>query len=159
MIFEKMHIEGFKVIGISTRTKNSDEMVGKGKIKKLWQDFFSGKVKEKVLGKTSEDIVAVYYGYESDAHGPYNLLLGFKVNENVQPPDGMTAVNIPPQECGVFTSDHGEVHEIIFKTWKNIWDLTEKKEIERKFTYDFELYGERAANPKSAQVEIFISVR
>jgi predicted transcriptional regulator YdeE len=157
MAYQKMKSEGFRIIGIKTRTSNSAEMAGKGKIGPLWKEFMSKGVASKIPGKINHDIVALYYDYESDANGPYSLMIGTKVNKDVKVPEGMVSIEVPAQSYALFTTDQGEIPGIIFKTWKKIWDLSEKTELKRKYTFDYELYGKRASNPKSAQVEIFVA--
>ncbi len=43
---------------------------------------------------------------------------------------------------------------IVFNEWLKIW----KSDLNRTFTADFEVYGEKAQNPNDAEVEIYIAI-
>lgn len=159
MIYHESSIDAFQIIGIKTRTSNSDEMKGAGRIPSLWNTFYSMQILNRIPGKLDQDVVAVYYNYESDANAPYSLLIGAKVKPGTQVPEGMEILNIPTQNYSQFKTKVGEMPGIIFEMWKEIWDLTERSELKRKYSYDLEVYGKNAANPKSAQVDLFISVK
>ncbi|WP_370527302.1 GyrI-like domain-containing protein [Pedobacter sp. SYSU D00535] len=50
----------------------------------------------------------------------------------------------------------GNLNEgIVFQEWTKIWNM----DFPRKYTADFEVYGERAQNPEAAEVDIFIAVK
>jgi predicted transcriptional regulator YdeE len=70
----------------------------------------------------------------------------------------MIAIDVPKDNYAVFQTEKGKIPDIIFKAWQKIWHLTAKKELSRKRTFDFELYDKRAADPNSAQVDIFIAI-
>jgi predicted transcriptional regulator YdeE len=63
-------------------------------------------------------------------------------------PPGMLAMEIPADNYAVFTTDQGEIPGIIMNTWKKIWALESGKEIRRKYGFDYEVYDDRAADPK-----------
>ncbi len=44
---------------------------------------------------------------------------------------------------------------MVFNEWTKIWN----SDLERTFTADFEVYGEKAQNPENAEVDIFIAVK
>lgn len=43
----------------------------------------------------------------------------------------------------------------VWQKWMEIWE----SDIDRTYTFDFEIYGEKAQNPADAEVEIFISTK
>jgi len=45
--------------------------------------------------------------------------------------------------------------EAVAKTWTTIWERD--KELNRKYTYDFEVYGEKSQNGENSEVEIYIA--
>ena len=47
------------------------------------------------------------------------------------------------------------LREIFFGGWTKIWSSN----LDRTFTADFAVYGERAQNPKNAEVDIFVAVK
>lgn len=150
-------IEGFQIIGIKTRTSNQDEMKGAGKIPALWNRFYSEDILGRISGKLTNEIVAVYHDYESDANAPYSLLIGAKVASGSKVPVDMELLSIPAQKYNLFTSNKGEMPGVIFDLWKNIWSLTERSQLKRKYSFDLEIYDERASNPKAAEVDLYIA--
>ena len=64
-------IDSFKVMGLSTRTQNSDEFNEKtSKLPSLWQKFYCSDL------AANATIFGVYSDYESDANGPYTVTAG-----------------------------------------------------------------------------------
>lgn len=147
-------MESFQVIGIKTRTSNSEEAKGNGKISKLWGQFFSKKTLAKIPKKLDGDIIAIYYDYESDSSGPYSLLVGAKVAPGTKAPRGMETLQVPAQEYRQFVSAKGEMPGVVIDAWKQVWTT----DMKRKYSYDLEVYGEKARDPKSAQVDLYISL-
>ena len=72
MIMEILSVEGFKIYGLKTRTKNADEISSSGKIPALWAKF----TKEFYDGKS--EIYGVYCSYENGVNGLYDLFIGTK---------------------------------------------------------------------------------
>jgi len=155
---EEVQIESFQIIGIATRTTNSEEMGSHGKIPRLWEKFYKDQIVSKIPNKIDHDIVAIYYNYESDASGAYSVLIGQKVHANTEAPIGMVALNVPLGTYSKHNSLIGKMPMIVVDTWKKIWELTEKGVLQRKYTFDFELYDSRSRDPNSSQVDVFISV-
>jgi predicted transcriptional regulator YdeE len=54
-----------------------------------------------------------------------------------------------------FTAKGNLNQGIVFSEWSKIWSM----ELDRKYTADFELYGEKAQNRENAEVDIFIALR
>ncbi|MFZ3229127.1 MAG: GyrI-like domain-containing protein [Pseudobdellovibrio sp.] len=151
--------DAFRVIGISIRTKNSAELSGHGKIGPLWNEYISKSISEKIPDKINYETIAVYYDYETDATGYFSMLIGAKVKPNTTPPTGMVAIDIPAQTSEVITSDKGEMPAVIISAWQQIWLKTEQNELNRKYSFDYELYDERSINPSAGQIDIYITVK
>ncbi len=45
----------------------------------------------------------------------------------------------------------------VINTWLDIWNRNE--ELSRKYTYDFEVYGEKSQNGENSEVEIYIATK
>ncbi|NUN06803.1 MAG: AraC family transcriptional regulator [Bdellovibrio sp.] len=150
----KVAMEELNIIGIKTRTTNAQEMGGKGKILPLWQEFYGKKMLAKIPGKTDSQVYGVYHDYESDMNGAYSLLVGVKVAPGTKAPKGMTLLKIPAQDYVHIASPKGEMPGVVVDAWKRVWSATDFK---RKYSYDFEIYGDKAKDPKSAEVELYIS--
>jgi len=153
--------EEITVVGYTVRTSNELEAnPSTAKISKLWQRFLGDKVAEKIRGRVkAHAIYAVYTDYQSDEKGPYSLTLGFEVEGFLSAPEGMVVRKIPRADYAVFTSPRGPIPEIIFETWKSIWNFNARQlGLRRSYKADFERYDERSRDPSQAQVDIFIGV-
>ncbi|HFU75179.1 MAG TPA: AraC family transcriptional regulator, partial [Arcobacter sp.] len=71
-------IEERTIYGITTRTKNLDEMNPQtAKIGSIWQKFDET---VDVDYKGGERVYGVYYNYESDANGKFDVLAGYETS-------------------------------------------------------------------------------
>jgi predicted transcriptional regulator YdeE len=136
-----VEIEEFEVIGIAARTSNAREMTADGVIPKLWA--------------AGPGTVALYTDYASDEHGEYTFVLGGKVGPGSAVPDGMVLKTVPAGRYAVFTSERGPVQRVVVETWQRIWSELPS----RSFIADFEVYDQRAADPRNAVVEIYVGVK
>ena len=72
----------------------------------------------------------------------------------------MVSKSVPAGRYAVFTSERGPVAKVVVETWMQIWSYYESSANgERAYRADFELYDQRAADPHSAQVDIYIGVK
>lgn len=149
MKIKKMHI-----IGISVRTTNENGQSGID-ISALWNRFMSEGIAEKIPNKIDHSIYSVYTDYEKDHTKPYTTILGCKVSSLDNIPGGMVGKTIDEAEYTIFTAK-GNIHEgVVFNEWVKIWS----SDLNRTFTADFEVYGEKAMNPENAEIDIFIAVK
>ncbi|MCO7317717.1 effector binding domain-containing protein, partial [Riemerella anatipestifer] len=51
----------------------------------------------------------------------------------------------------------GEMPNAVINTWIDIWNRDE--ELNRKYTYDFEVYGENSQKGQDSEVEIYIATK
>ena len=51
----------------------------------------------------------------------------------------------------------GEIPNAVANAWSDIW--LKDEELNRKYTYDFEVYGEKSQNEKNSEVEIYVATR
>ena len=151
---------GFTVIGISARTTNANEMSGKGVIGQMWGRFMNEGLLSKIPNKFDSNVLAVYTDYESDANGAYTFLLGAKVSSAENTPSGMVAKKIPAARYAVFTSEKGPVAKVVPETWSHIWALPKSAPGgSRAYQADFELYGQRAADPQNSEVDVYVGIK
>jgi len=148
-----MEFSKFDIIGISIRTTNENGQAGND-IPKLWQKFFSENILEKIPNKLDSSIYSVYTEYESDFTKPYTTVLGCKVANLNTIPEGMIGITVPNGKFTKFTAKGDLNKGVVFLEWLKIWD----SKFNRKYTADFEVYGEKAQNPQDAEVDIFIAV-
>jgi predicted transcriptional regulator YdeE len=146
---------GFKFIGISTRTTNRNNQAEQD-LGKLWGQFFSEKIIEKIPNKMSNNIVAVYTDYKSDYTEEYTTLIGVPVSTLDEIPNELTGRAFEADNFQKFTAK-GTMPNAVVNTWINIWQ--QDKTLNRKYSYDFEVYGEQSNNGENSEVDIFISVK
>jgi predicted transcriptional regulator YdeE len=151
MNYKTEELAGFKVIGIEVRTTNQN---GKARtdIAELWGKFMSQNLIVQIPNKENSEIYCIYTDYESDYLGAYTTILGCRVSilENI--PKGFIARDFPATKYQIYTSK-GKLPDCVGNTWMQIW----KAEIDRKYTLDFDVYGQKSQDPQNAEVEIFIS--
>lgn len=153
-------VDAFDVIGIKCHTSNANEASGKGCIGQQWEHLMSDGLLQKIPSRSDNNIVAVYTDYASDKDGEYTYILGAKVKPGTTAPSGMVKTTIKAGRFAIFTSDKGPVQQVVPTNWKRIWELPKSQPGgDRLYQSDFELYDERAADPKSAEMDIFIRVR
>lgn len=142
-------IEEKLIYGVSTRTKNIDEMNPKtSKIGEIWQKFYQTvKCEEKVYG--------IYFNYESDANGEFDVLAGCEIfNED------LSSVKIKKGKYLVFNklyeeNNHDAKVQAVIETWGQIWEYfsNEDSKYKRAYKTDFEYYKNQN------EIEIFISIQ
>lgn len=146
--------EGFKIIGISTRTTNKDSQALKD-LGALWGRFFSESIAEKIPHKISDEILAVYTDYQSDYTEEYSTIIGMKVSSLDEIPEGMIGREFPAENFQLFTAK-GEMPKAVGEKWMEIW--SKDPQLKRKYTYDYEVYGAKSQNGENSEVDIFIAV-
>ncbi len=146
--------KGFKIIGISVRTTNQNNQAQQD-IGNLWGQFFSEKMMEKIPNKISSDIIAIYTDYKSDYTEEYTTMIGIPVSTLDIIPEGLMGREFQSENFKKYSAK-GEMPDAVVNTWVEIWQ--NDKNLNRKYTYDFELYGEQSQNGENSEVEIYIAV-
>lgn len=143
-----------KLVGKEIRTTNED---GKCKvvIEKLWREFSQQKLEDKIPNKINDnEILGLYTDYENKEFGHYSYMVGLKVSDLNNIPDGMICRVIPASKYYVVTVK-GKMPEGIGEAWGYIWNT----DIERTYTGDFELYDERYDGSENSEVDIYVAVK
>ncbi|GCE07109.1 GyrI-like domain-containing protein [Dictyobacter aurantiacus] len=156
-----IHKDALTVVGIETRTTNSDESRGEtARIPGLWQRFFQENIRNTIPNQVQPgSILAVYTDYESDEHGPYTLLIGCEVSSLGDLPEGLSARVLPESGYMIYTTRTGPVASVIGQAWREIWQLgPEQLGGRRRYSADFELYDERSSDPQQTTVDIYLSI-
>lgn len=150
----KTRIESFNIIGIKTRTAN-DGSAGKD-IPKLWEKFTSEDLKNKIPNRIDDAIYCLYTNYEGDHTEPYDAVLGCKVSQTDEVPEGMIVHKVEATNSAKFVAKGSLINgEAVIKTWFSIW----KSNLDRSYTTDFEVYDERSTDVENAEVDIYISLK
>ena len=150
---DKIKKDGFKLTGLKLDHKTTNENGQSGiDCGSLWQQFETGNFAEKIPGKLSNEIYAVYYDYEGDHTKPFAYFIGCKVNMDAQNVQGMDSLIIPAGSYYTITAK-GKMPDCVADSWKQIWSSITN----RAYQFDFEIYDERSKDWNNATVKIFIS--
>ncbi|WP_413701085.1 GyrI-like domain-containing protein [Psychromonas sp. KJ10-10] len=150
-------IEEKQIVGISVRTTNANEMNPEtAKIGKAWQKFDR---EISVNYQAGERVYGVYYDYESDANGEFNVLAGTEKATDSVDKVAVDKVTIQKGKYLVFEGkatspdDNARVQAVI-NTWGEIWAYFSNEEsvYKRAFTTDFEHYKDQT------DIDIYISI-
>jgi predicted transcriptional regulator YdeE len=152
MEVENVTLEEFKVVGISVRTTNKDGQ-SKKDISELWGRFMGENMAEIIPHKVNMDIYCIYTDYESDYMGAYTTVLGYKVKDTRNVPQGMAALTIPSSSYRPYLS-FGNLPQSVLNTWKHIWESG----VKRKYLADFDVYPPDAFSSANPVVETYVSV-
>ena len=147
-------IQKFSVIGISVRTTNENNQAGQD-IPALWNKFITEGISEKIPNKTDSSIYCIYTEYEKDHTKPYTTILGCKVENLDTIPNGMIGKAFEEATYTKHIAKGNILQGMVFGEWAKIWN----SDLDRAFTADFEVYGEKAQNPENAEVDIFVAVK
>lgn len=151
-----------KLIGISTRTNNKNEMdPSLAKISPTVQQFFLHDMPNKLVNRKKPGITyCAYTDYESDFTGDYTYFIGEEVTSFENIPEGLTTLTIPAQTYTRLTTEAGPMPDVLIKTWHNIWLMApEDFGGTRTYRTDFELYDERASDPQNTVIDIYIGIK
>lgn len=149
----KVEIDNFHLIGITVRTSNQDGKAAQD-IPMLWQKFIGGAWMEKIPNKVNNNIYCLYTEYEGDHNLPYTTFLGCRVSSLDELPEGMVGKSFEGGTYEQFQVKGNLDEGLIINKWMEIWGM----DLDRKYTADFEVYGEKSMNRQDAQVDIFIAV-
>lgn len=150
---KKVTIEPFNVIGIAVRTTNENGQSGQD-IGQLWNKFMSEGIANQIPNKLDSSVFSIYTNYEGDHTKPYDTILGCKVDSLDHIPEGMVGQSFDGGTYGKFVSKGDLTQGVVFGTWTEIWE----KDLNRVFTADFEIYGEKAQNPTDAEVDVLVAL-
>lgn len=149
-----MKIQKFDIIGISVRTTNENGQSAQD-IPVLWNKFMTEGIQQKIPGKISEKIFCIYTDYEKDHTKPYTTILGCKVESLDFIPENMVGKTVESADYEKIIAKGNLTEGIVYNKWLEIWN----SDLDRIFTADFEVYGEKVQDPKNAEVDIYIAIR
>lgn len=150
----KVKIVPFKIIGISVRTTNENNQAAK-EIAELWGKFMANGVVSAIPKKIDSTVYSLYTEYEGDHTQPYTAILGCKVENLSIIPVGMIGKSFDGGNYVKLSAKGDLMKGLIVNKWSEIW----KMDLERVFTTDFEVFGEKAQNPADAEIDFLIAVK
>ncbi len=154
LTMQKVNIEPFSIIGISVRTTNANGQAAQD-IGALWNRFVAENITEQIPHKLGLDVYSIYAEYDGDHTQPYTAILGCQVAHLDEVPDGLVGHSFSGGSY-VKTSAKGDLMQgLVVRKWQEIWEM----DLERTFSADFEVFGEKARNPNDAEVDFYIAVQ
>lgn len=157
-----LNLHSIKIIGITVETDTKTEMEGiNSKIDKLVNSYFTENIPEQIENRNAPGVTyCAYTNYKNEIHGKYTFFIGEVVEDfpsNI--PSNLVALTIPAGKYKKFTTPSGEMPMVCINMWQKIWQMSpEELGGKRNFRIDFEVYDERASNPKSTILDIYVGV-
>jgi len=150
MGYDVISREPFHLVGLKIRTNNEKAMT---EIGQQWQKFSTSNLHEKLENIVGGEVIALYSNYEKGVEGDYDFMIGFRVADLDNVPEGLSGVTVEAKKYAVFTAK-GKVSEAIYKTWNEIYEA----DINRTFAYDFEEYDANFDHSEEAVTTFYISI-
>lgn len=144
-----------KIIGISTRTTNKNNQA-QIDLSNLWNRFFAENIAAQITNKLSADIYTVYTDYKSDFNDEYTTIIGFSVANLNNIPNGLIGREFKQETFKKYIAK-GKMPDVVIKTWMEIWQ--NDSELNRKYSYDLEIYKQNCENESMPEVEIHIAMK
>jgi predicted transcriptional regulator YdeE len=142
------------IVGMSLRTSNMRESNPEtASIPTMWKSFFEYNVMAAIPKQIDPmTVYGVYFDYESDSTGDYNLLIGLESGATEKPAN-LNLVEIKAGKYLVFKVLEASP-EGIKDTWAGIEGYFEiEGEYERAYTTDFEIYQGKS------DISIYIAIK
>ena len=161
---KKIQIElpEIKLVGITARTNNANESdPSLAKITPTMLKYFNEGLPVKIPHRAKTGTTfCVYTDYESDITGDYTYFIGEEVEAFETIPEGLETLVIPAQLYAKFTTEPGIMPNVVIEAWQKIWQMTPQDFGQpRRFSADFEVYDERAADPQNATLDVYIGLK
>ncbi|MCT6723711.1 effector binding domain-containing protein, partial [Riemerella anatipestifer] len=99
---------------------------------------------------------SIYTDYKSNYTEEYTTIIGVPVSTLNEIPNGLVGREFEAENFQKFVAK-GEMPNAVINTWIDIWNRDE--ELNRKYTYDFEVYGENSQKGQDSEVEIYIATK
>lgn len=129
-------VEAFTVMGLSERTKNSNEFNPEtAKLPALWKRFYESQIP---LNPVSS-IYGVYSAYDADHNGAYTVTAGVATHNSVIA-DSFDKITIQEGDYLIFKNS-GPMPKAIIEAWQAVWHYFDtQSSVSRAYKTDFEVY-------------------
>lgn len=158
---ELMTKSEIKLIGLTTRTNNKNEMNPEiSKIGKLAGHYWSQNIASQIPHRKNPGVtLSVYTEYDSNEHGDYTYFIGEEVSSFENVPSEFQKLTIPAAKYQKFTTLAGKMPEVVINAWQQIWKMSANDfGGERAYIADFEVYDQRAIDPTNTSLDIYIGI-
>ena len=118
----------------------------------MWGKFYVEGVQDKIPGKVSDDVFAVYTSFENEGkinEGQYTFLIGVEVESGMDVPAELDRVSIRSGNYHQFPVEENKP-ENVFQTWMKIWSTPD---LNNTYLSDFEQCG------NSGQITVNVGTR
>lgn len=153
MQYEIVKVPEKFLLGIGLKTTNENKRASKD-IAKVWKEIWNKDTFLYIENKKNKFLYGLYTKYEGDYTKPYYYYVCCEITDAVNTDEKMSVFSIPETKYAKF-SIRGNYMESVEKLWNIIW----KTELERKYTYDFELYHLDGETPDDQLLEIYIAIK
>lgn len=149
MKYEVVNLDQMVVVGTSiyTTNKNGKAMEDIGK---LWEKFIVEGISEKIGNKKNQKCIGLYTEFEMETES-YKFLCGSEVAKAEE--NDLETTIIEAGKYAKFTI-HGDVKQAVGEAWQKIWELN----LDRKFSYDFEVYHNNSDDMTNQMIDIYIAL-
>ena len=142
----KKVVQGKSIVTSNEKAKTMNE------IGKTWEEFINEGIYKNIENKINGEVIGLYYGYENDMTGDYNFMTCCEVNSESESVNH--CVVIPESKYAKFSFKGNMITDVI-KAWEEIWEMS----IDRKYSFDFEVYHNDSEDINNQTIDIFISVK
>lgn len=137
-------------VGIHTTNEN---MQAVNDIGKLWEKFWDKNVFAFIENKKNNMVYGVYMNYEDDCTQAYDFYACCEIENPKDVIGEFSVITVPESKYAKF-SIRGEFDNTAAKLWK----IIQESELNRKYTYDFEVYYNDGNDPGNQLLEIYVAV-
>lgn len=151
-----------KLVGLTARTNNKNEMNPQtSKIGELAGRFWSENIAGNISNRKNPGVtLSVYTEYDSNEHGDYTYFIGEEVTSFENVSGNLQKLTIPAAKYQKFTTSSGKMPEVVINAWQQIWKMTSNDfGGERAYVADFEVYDQRAIDPASAILDVYVGIK
>lgn len=150
MKYEIVELNDIKVVGRSIKTSNDSGKSIKD-IGDMWESIISDGVFNQIKNKTNGKGIGLYTEYDGDYTNPYRFMCCTEVEDFKN--DEMESLVIKSGKYAKFTIK-GNMMVDVGKAWEKIWSM----DIDRAYTYDFELYHNDSEDMNNQTIDIYIAL-
>lgn len=150
MNYKIVNLEKKIVVGKSIITTNENGQSIKD-IGMMWNQFINEGIFNDIKNKINPKGIGLYTDYEGDHTKPYRFMCCTEVNKSDN--SNLESRTIDGGKYAKFTVK-GNMVESVGKAWYEIWNM----DLDRKFTYDFEVYHNDSEDMDNQTIDIYISI-
>ena len=152
MNYKIVEISVKTLTGISVRT-SGESIQSADDIRKLWEEFWNKNIFSFTEKKKNSLIYGVHTNYDGDNTKAYDFYACCEIEKSESSNSEFPVVSIPESKYAKF-SIKGNYDD----SAEELWALIEKTELDRKYTYDFEVYHNDGSDPEDQLLEIYVAV-